>query len=490
MRQDAEAAGGTPGGPTAAAPALPADAAAPAGTPSLTVAILVEERPEALRRCLDALRGQGQGFALRGQGPGFGILVVDATAAPAAAERVAMLVAALPNGRLLRAARPGRCAALDAALRAAGTTHLACLGEDTIPAPDWAGQVFAALATTPAPALLGGRILPQWEERLPPWWPQHLRGVLGLQEYNGAGEYRSARLPRGVQPVALNLVVHRASAMAVGGFVEGPAGLPPLDEEVLLARRLQEAGFSARHAPQLLVHHAVPPARQVPAWLLERLFWHGAHAVATRRNLGQAGWVWPAAVRRLLVLLLCGPALLLPPGSARLMPLRWRAAYARGFLRQAFARRRRSLLRPAGRPPMPAMAAARNELWVVYDGHCPFCSRWVQLYRLRQSVGPVHLVDARGGQPALAEVAARGLDLDEGMAVKWQGQWYHGDQAMGVLAMLGSGSGLFTRANRWLFGRPRLAQAVYPWLVRGRALALWALRRQRIGAAQSRTASA
>ena len=34
---------------------------------------------------------------------------------------------------------------------------------------------------------------------------------------------------------------------------------------------------------------------------------------------------------------------------------------------------------------------------IVYDGDCPFCSRYVKLVRLREALGSVDLVNARDG---------------------------------------------------------------------------------------------
>lgn len=129
--------------------------------------------------------------------------------------------------------------------------------------------------------------------------------------------------------------------------------------------------------------------------------------------------------------------------------------------------------------------SARNpdatvDLWVVYDGHCPFCSSYVQLYRIRQHAERVHLIDARTPHPILAEIRDRKLDLDEGMAVKLGGRFYHGAAALQILAILGSDDTVFNRLNRALFRHPRLARTFYPWLVRGRLLTLRLLGRTRI----------
>ena len=130
------------------------------------------------------------------------------------------------------------------------------------------------------------------------------------------------------------------------------------------------------------------------------------------------------------------------------------------------------------------MSRPDTELWVVYDGECPFCSSYVRLYRLREVAGRVHLVDAREPHPVLDEVRARGFNLDEGMVVKAAGHFYHGAEAMQILAILGAGAGLFNALNRAIFRHPRLARALYPWMVRGRLATLRLLGRRPLHSAR------
>lgn len=113
-----------------------------------------------------------------------------------------------------------------------------------------------------------------------------------------------------------------------------------------------------------------------------------------------------------------------------------------------------------------------GEIFVIYDGMCPFCTRYVMLYRIRQLAEKVHMIDARSNHPVVEEVRARGLSLENGMAVKWNGQIYHGAAALHVLALLGSDSGFFNRLNRLVFSRPRLGRFLYPAMVAGRRLTL------------------
>ena len=127
--------------------------------------------------------------------------------------------------------------------------------------------------------------------------------------------------------------------------------------------------------------------------------------------------------------------------------------------------------------------ASRDETIIVYDGACPFCSRYVRLLRLRAAVGDVRLLDARDGGPEVAEIRARGLSLEEGMALVHQGNTYHGADCLHRLALLTTPSGLFNRLTATIFRSPRLSRALYPVLRCGRSAALFLLGRPRLGAA-------
>lgn len=121
-----------------------------------------------------------------------------------------------------------------------------------------------------------------------------------------------------------------------------------------------------------------------------------------------------------------------------------------------------------------------DDIWVVYDGECPLCSRYVLLYQLRERGQRIHLIDARSEHPIVRDIRARNLDLNEGMVVRWRGRHYYGAAAMHLLATLAGEATVFNRLNRLVFSRPRLARALYPALVRGRKLLLRLLGRKLI----------
>lgn len=122
----------------------------------------------------------------------------------------------------------------------------------------------------------------------------------------------------------------------------------------------------------------------------------------------------------------------------------------------------------------------QNGIWVVYDGECPFCNAYVRMLRLRKATGDVRLIDARSDHPIVAELKAKGLDLDEGMALKIGDEVYHGDACMHRLALLSGPSDLANRLHYWIFSKPTWARALYPWLRAGRNAALRLLGKRRI----------
>jgi predicted DCC family thiol-disulfide oxidoreductase YuxK len=126
--------------------------------------------------------------------------------------------------------------------------------------------------------------------------------------------------------------------------------------------------------------------------------------------------------------------------------------------------------------------------WLLYDGECPFCSSYVSYVRLRESVGPVTLADARKYPLLVAEAKARGYEIDEGMVLKLDGHYYFGGDCIHALSLLTTRSGFFNRINRTLFKSRAVARFAYPMLRSGRNLVLILLGRRRIGAASSESA--
>ena len=110
------------------------------------------------------------------------------------------------------------------------------------------------------------------------------------------------------------------------------------------------------------------------------------------------------------------------------------------------------------------MSAPVENVWFVYDGQCPLCLMGATHFRIRQAVGNLNLLDAReySNHPIMHEVNSRGLNLDDGMAIKLGDMFYHGAEALHIMAMLGSNSEWLNRINTSLFKSKRLSNLLYP----------------------------
>jgi len=118
--------------------------------------------------------------------------------------------------------------------------------------------------------------------------------------------------------------------------------------------------------------------------------------------------------------------------------------------------------------------------WLLYDGECPFCSRYVRHVRLREAIGPITLANAREHAALVNEVRRLGFDVDTGMVLKLDGKYYHGADCIHALALLTTPSGGFNRLNAWMFRSATASRLLYPVLRTGRNLALRLLGRARV----------
>ncbi len=293
--------------------------------PGLTAIICTHARPHYLTACLAGLGAQ--------QGAQPEVMVVDSASPPAAAAEIAG-IAAGSGARLLRTDRPGLSRARNLGLEAARTGWVAYLDDDAVPEPGWARALLDAVARLPPEAVaLGGRILPRWEAPLPAWWPESLRGVLTIVEWDGQGE-AGRDLPEGVAVYGANMAFRADALRAVGGFPEGlgrVGGRLLSGEEVEVLERLQARGGRVFYEGAAAVHHSIQRDRLRPDWLLSRLHWQGATDALRDRAQGAARRAPGAAAK----LLLQAPLLLWPSKSASLLRARCGAQYNLGYLRGA-----------------------------------------------------------------------------------------------------------------------------------------------------------
>ncbi len=111
-------------------------------------------------------------------------------------------------------------------------------------------------------------------------------------------------------------------------------------------------------------------------------------------------------------------------------------------------------------------------IYVVYDDDCPFCRNYCKYVRLKENVGNLHLVDARKELELMNEITKMGLDIDQGMVLKIDARIYYGADAIHILSLLSSRSGIFNRINYYIFNSEKASKILYPFLRDCRSLAL------------------
>ena len=106
----------------------------------------------------------------------------------------------------------------------------------------------------------------------------------------------------------------------------------------------------------------------------------------------------------------------------------------------------------------------REQILLVYDAECPVCDAYCRLVRIEGSVGDLKMIDARESSDVLDEITARGLDIDQGMVLKMEGEIYYGADAIHALALISSRSGFFNRLNYLMLYSKRVSRILYPVL--------------------------
>jgi predicted DCC family thiol-disulfide oxidoreductase YuxK len=121
-----------------------------------------------------------------------------------------------------------------------------------------------------------------------------------------------------------------------------------------------------------------------------------------------------------------------------------------------------------------------SEILLVYDKECPLCNAYCRMARIKKSVGELRLVDARDASAVMDEITLKGLDIDQGMVLKVQDNLYYGSDAIHVLSLMSSRSGIFNRLTYWVFRSSQLSHFFYPILRACRNLLLKVLGKSKI----------
>lgn len=121
----------------------------------------------------------------------------------------------------------------------------------------------------------------------------------------------------------------------------------------------------------------------------------------------------------------------------------------------------------------------KKGVWFIYDGECPICKQAAKALRIKKTFGTLSTLDARAhtDDPLIDAINHKNLDLDEGMVIYVDGQFFHGKEALQFMAKYGEAHNIFMATLRSLFWSKILSRLMYPWM---RATRNYLLRRKKV----------
>lgn len=161
----------------------------------------------------------------------------------------------------------------------ARTELIAFLDDDAVAESGWLANLCAPFGDDTV-GLTAGRVLPEWADGQPTWFPDEFLWVVGCSYTGQPTEPTVIR-----NPIGASMAVRRAVFADVGLFHAGvgrvgrnTAGC----EETELAIRARRAGWTTNSAPSSVVRHHVPPERHKFSYFVRRCWSEGkAKAMVT-----------------------------------------------------------------------------------------------------------------------------------------------------------------------------------------------------------------
>lgn len=169
----------------------------------------------------------------------------------------------------------GRCAALNAGIRASKGSIILTTDDDVRVEADWLDCADSALGRL-ACDYVGGRVLPLWSAARPVWLPN--RGgrhwaVIALLDYGPTPIKFGNRVPLGVN------MAFRREAFERAGLWDNRVGRKAgtlLGQEVReWGLRASAAGLTGFYVPEMVIHHIISRDRLTKRYFRRWFYWHG-----------------------------------------------------------------------------------------------------------------------------------------------------------------------------------------------------------------------
>jgi glycosyltransferase involved in cell wall biosynthesis len=239
---------------------------------SATVLICTYNRERLLRETLESFR------TLTSSRP-WDVIVVDNNSSDGTRAVIEELAPAFPVPLLhLFEPKQGKSYALNTGLGHTRADVILFTDDDVTVSKGWLDAACVPLENDPGLSYTGGPVRPLWGADPPPWFDQdrgELWGTLAILDYGTESFVFEAR--RRV-PVGANMAVRRRLIERIGGFnlQLGRRGRSLLgQEQAEFFSRARAFGARGCYAPDMEVHHHVPPERLTKDYFRRWWYWKG-----------------------------------------------------------------------------------------------------------------------------------------------------------------------------------------------------------------------
>lgn len=238
----------------------------------LTIAVCTYRRFDWLDQCLDSLRQQTLPQSE------YAVIVVDNSLQPEQSLSFRDSLADFPNLEYVITEQSGLSFARNQALKRCQTPLIAFLDDDALACPKWASEVVSVFDRYPSAGVVGGKVLPIWEQEPPHWLSGELLHPLALLDWGDTPLFIEASK----WLVGANIAYRTYALRKAGGFstrLGRKEGLLLAHEELAVNLALQKQGYDLIYWPRARVEHLVQADRMSPEWFMRDAFFEGVSRV-------------------------------------------------------------------------------------------------------------------------------------------------------------------------------------------------------------------
>lgn len=178
------------------------------------------------------------------------------------------------NFHLVKESSSGLSYARNCGIRHSNGEIIAFIDDDSSADPRWLDELYTGFISHHQAILIGGKVLPRWEDYPPDWINQNLFSYFSLLDLGE--EEREFKFDE--HAIGTNFAVKKSVFAEIGDFnvkLGRKGKLLIGDEETELQQRLILSGYSTWYIPSAIVSHKVPRKRMSHHYIFSRAYGTG-----------------------------------------------------------------------------------------------------------------------------------------------------------------------------------------------------------------------